>query len=125
VGFDVAEAAYFHRELPYDAGRIERMNPRLRNARALVAAGAVTLDADGATVRVEDRVHRVRLVDRAGAGCTCPWWAEYRGSRGKCKHVLAAELTLRGELPLDSAPQASLDMADEDAEEPVSQAGLR
>jgi hypothetical protein len=112
VGFDVVEAAYFHRELPYDASRIERMNPRLRNARALVAAGAVTLDADGATVRVADRVHRVRLVDGAGAGCTCPWWAEYRGSRGKCRHVLAAELTLRGETADD-------DMADE----PLSRAG--
>ncbi|MYR57492.1 SWIM zinc finger family protein, partial [Streptomyces sp. SID625] len=30
VGYDTAEAAYFHRELPYDAGRAERHNPRLR-----------------------------------------------------------------------------------------------
>ena len=113
VGFDVAEAAYFHRELPYDAGRIERMNPRLRNARALVASGSVELDPAGATVRVEDRIHRVRLVDGVAAGCTCPWWAEYRGSRGKCKHVLATEIALRGE------------PADDDAEEPLSGAGTR
>jgi SWIM zinc finger len=98
VGYDVAEAAYFHRELPYDASRVERMNPRLRNARALLAAGAVTLDGQLATVVVEDRVHRVRLAaDGAALGCTCPWWAKYSGSRGKCKHVLAAELAHRGE----------------------------
>ncbi len=23
--------------------------------------------------------------------CTCPWWIDYRGSRGPCKHVLAAQ----------------------------------
>jgi hypothetical protein len=98
VGYDVAEAAYFHRELPYDASRVERMNPRLRNARALLAAGAVTLDGQLATVVVEDRVHRVRLAaDGTCLGCTCPWWAKYAGSRGKCKHVLAAELARRGE----------------------------
>jgi hypothetical protein len=95
VGYDLAEAAYFHRELPYDPGRIERMNPRLRNARALVAASAVRLDGDGATVTVDERVHRVRFATGGTATCTCPWWAEYRGSRGKCKHVLAAELARR------------------------------
>jgi hypothetical protein len=126
VGFDVAEAAYFHRELPYDAGRIERMNPRLRNARALVAAGAVTLDPDGATVRVEDRVHRVRLVDGTGAGCTCPWWAEYRGSRGRCKHVLAAELAVRGKPASDGTVDGSADgSAEDEAGEPLSGAGAR
>lgn len=98
VGYDVAEAAYFHRELPYDASRIEGMNPRLRHARALLAAGAVALDGQLATVVVEDRSHRVRLAaDGTGLGCTCPWWAKYAGSRGKCKHVLAAELARRGE----------------------------
>jgi hypothetical protein len=96
VGYDLAEAAYFHRELPYDASRVEAMNPRLRNARALIAGGAVRLDGDVATVTVADHVHRVRFVNGAAAGCTCQWWAESRGSRGKCKHVLAAELAVRG-----------------------------
>jgi hypothetical protein len=29
VGYDVAEAAYFHRALPYDAARVQRQNPGL------------------------------------------------------------------------------------------------
>jgi hypothetical protein len=33
VGYDIADAAYFHRELPYDADRAERHNPRLVAAR--------------------------------------------------------------------------------------------
>jgi SWIM zinc finger len=107
VGFDVAEAAYFHRELPYDPDRVERMNPRLRNARALVEAGAVRLDADLATVTVDDHAHRVRFAPDGAASCTCPWWAKYRGSRGPCKHVLAAGIARR-EAPTASGPAGSL-----------------
>lgn len=96
VGYDTAEAAYFHRELPYDAARVERHNPRLRSARALVAAGAVALDGTGGTVTAEDgHVHRVR--DEAGVlSCSCLWWAKYRGGRGPCKHALAVRMTRRG-----------------------------
>ncbi|MET9970534.1 SWIM zinc finger family protein, partial [Streptomyces sp. NPDC006356] len=96
VGYDTAEAAYFHRELPYDAERVERHNPRLRSARALVAAGAVTLDGTVGTVTAEDgHVHRVR--DEAGVlSCSCLWWAKYRGGRGPCKHALAVRMVRRG-----------------------------
>jgi hypothetical protein len=96
VGYDTAEAAYFHRELPYDADRVERHNPRLRSARALVAAGAVALDGTVGTVTAEDgHVHRVR--DEAGVlSCSCLWWAKYRGGRGPCKHALAVRMVRRG-----------------------------
>ncbi|MGI5441927.1 SWIM zinc finger family protein [Streptomyces shenzhenensis] len=96
VGYDTAEAAYFHRELPYDAERVERHNPRLRAARALVAAGAVALDGPVGTVTAEDgHLHRVR--DAAGVlSCSCPWWARYRGGRGPCKHALAVRMVRRG-----------------------------
>ncbi|MGW1954548.1 SWIM zinc finger family protein [Streptomyces sp. NPDC001920] len=96
VGYDTAEAAYFHRELPYDAERVERHNPRLRSARALVAAGAVTLDGSLGTVTAEDgHVHRVR--DEVGVlSCSCLWWAKYRGGRGPCKHALAVRMVRRG-----------------------------
>ncbi|MEV8116944.1 SWIM zinc finger family protein [Streptomyces xiamenensis] len=98
VGYDVAEAAYFHRELPYDAAGAERLNPRLRAARALLADDVVRLAEGGgtATIAVPDHVHRVRLSPQGAAlGCTCPWWSRYRGTRGKCKHALAAELRAR------------------------------
>lgn len=96
VGYDTAEAAYFHRELPYDSERVERHNPRLRSARALVAAGAVVLDGAIGTVTAEDgHVHRVR--DEAGVlSCSCLWWAKYRGGRGPCKHALAVRMVRRG-----------------------------
>ncbi|MFJ5773784.1 SWIM zinc finger family protein [Streptomyces sp. NPDC093094] len=99
VGYDAAEAAYFHRELPYDAERVERHNPRLRSAHSLLAADAVTLDGTLATVTAEDgHVHRVR--DTAGVlSCSCVWWARYRGGRGPCKHALAVRMARRGGAP--------------------------
>jgi len=96
VGYDTAEAAYFHRELPYDAGRAERHNPRLRAARDLVGAGAVAVDGALATVTAQDgHVHRVRA-DAGVLSCSCPWWAKYRGGRGPCKHALAVRMVRRG-----------------------------
>jgi hypothetical protein len=87
VGFDVAEAGYFHRTLPYSADAVETMNPRLIGARALVAADAVRIDEDIATVHSGDEVYHVRH-----SSCTCPWWAKHRGERGPCKHVLAVRM---------------------------------
>lgn len=95
VGYDLADAAYFHRELPYDADRAERHNPRLVAARRLAEAGAVVLDGELAAVASGDRRYQVR--EEAGAlSCTCQWWADYRGRRGPCKHALAVRMTRRG-----------------------------
>ncbi|WP_129842731.1 SWIM zinc finger family protein [Streptomyces sp. RFCAC02] len=101
IGYDLAEAAYFHRELPFDAVRAERLIPRLAAARALVAEGQVRLDAGagGATVAGPDHAHRVTFgADGIADDCTCHWWAEHRTSRGKCRHAIAAELARRGAL---------------------------
>lgn len=95
VGYDLADAAYFHRELPYDADRAERHNPRLVAARQLAGAGAVVLDGELASVTSGDRRYQVR--ESGGAlSCTCQWWADYRGRRGPCKHALAVRMTRRG-----------------------------
>lgn len=95
VGYDLADAAYFHRELPYDADRAERHNPRLVAARQLVREGAVVLDGEVAAVRSGDRRYQVR--EQSGAlSCTCQWWADYRGRRGPCKHALAVRMVRRG-----------------------------
>jgi hypothetical protein len=92
VGYDTAEAAFFHRELPYDPERVLAMNPRLRNARALADAGHVTFTGpDLATVDAGGTPRQVRFTGD-GTSCTCPWWIDYRGGRGPCKHVIAARL---------------------------------
>jgi len=94
VGYDLAEAGYFHRELPYDPSTLETMHPRLRDARALIEAGAVQLTEQGALVRSGDIEHRVTITPDE-TRCTCPWWGKHRGTRGPCKHVLAATMTAR------------------------------
>ncbi|MGN9768886.1 SWIM zinc finger family protein [Micromonospora sp. SD12] len=92
VGYDVSEAAYFHRAMPYDAGRAERDNPRLVGARALLDTGAVELDATTATVRSGEHTYRVRRLPDGDLTCTCPWWAKHRGQRGPCRHALATRM---------------------------------
>ena len=121
IGYDTAEAAYFHRELPYDAERVEKHNPRLRHARALVRAGAVRLeDGESATVTVDGHFHRVRSAADGKLSCTCRWWAEYRGSRGPCKHALAVRIVRRA--ALDGAPEGAMDSTGTD-QGTVSRAG--
>jgi len=104
VGYDLADAAYFRRELPLGAV-VERTHPRLADARSLVAGGQVILTDGGAM----SSGHRVTfgLADPAKDTCTCPWWARYQGTRGPCKHVLAARIAARNaarESAQDAAP---------------------
>jgi hypothetical protein len=92
LGYDLNAAGFFHRELPFAVD--ETAHPRLGGARALVAAHAVTRTEDGAVVGEAGTGHRVTFGGAAGAEdqCTCPWWGKYRGTRGPCKHVLAARI---------------------------------
>ncbi|MFG1712463.1 SWIM zinc finger family protein [Micromonospora sp. NPDC049203] len=92
VGYDVADGAYFHRVMPYDAGRAERDNPRLVGARALVERSAVERDGENATVRTDDEVYRVRRHPDGAYSCSCRWWARHRGQRGPCRHALAVSM---------------------------------
>jgi hypothetical protein len=100
VGYDLADGAYFARRLPFTGGAAaERMQPRLRRARALVDAGAVRLEEPGSTggrdavawVSGRSAEYRVRL-GPDGRACTCPWWGKHPGDRGPCAHILAAEI---------------------------------
>lgn len=99
VGYDLADETFFHRELPFGRA-LEAMHPRLVSARELIAAGAVTATDTGAIVRSGESEHRVTFATPADR-CTCPWWGKHQGSRGPCKHVLAARLAARNKVPDD------------------------
>ncbi len=96
VGYDLAQESFFHRELPYGPA-VDAMHPRLVNARILIESGGVSLSTGGAVVRNKESEHRVTFGEAGDAGdrCTCPWWGKHQGSRGPCKHVLAARMALR------------------------------
>ncbi|MFE5681079.1 SWIM zinc finger family protein [Streptomyces erythrochromogenes] len=126
VGYDAADAAYFHRELPYDAHRAEARNPRLTAARTLLADGAVHLHAPAATagsgtatVRSGERHYQVREAAGGVLSCTCQWWADYRGRRGPCKHALAVRMARRDRTttagPTTTAPSLTTTAADSTA----------
>jgi SWIM zinc finger len=105
VGYDLADGAYFHRELPLGAD-VERVHPRLADARELVATSQVALTEGGAMAGG----HRVRFGpgqgETAGDTCTCPWWGKHYGTRGPCKHVLAARIALSGSTALSDRSAA-------------------
>jgi hypothetical protein len=92
VGYDLAEGAYFHRELPLDTSYLQRLHPRLNGAQELARTGAVELDAQGAWVRGRDVDYYVRHEPTGQWRCSCPWASRHGESRGPCKHVLAAEI---------------------------------
>jgi len=88
LGYDIDAGRWFHRELPVDADRILRDNPRLRSARAITG---LQPKGDGWRVPGTYGTYRVtRQQDRWA--CTCPWEEEHHGTRGPCKHVLAVVL---------------------------------
>jgi hypothetical protein len=98
VGYDLAEGAWFHRVLPFDVDAVEKLHPRLVNARKIVAAGALKiLNAEPGKIEAQvegtGTTHRVRETD-GGFTCTCPWYADKAGEAGPCKHVLAVQITL-------------------------------
>jgi hypothetical protein len=98
VGYDLAESAYFHRELPFDLSLVDTLQPRLRDARELVEGKGVRIirrqgEQVEALVPGSGFDHRVSLSGEE-ARCTCPWFAKHRGLRGPCKHVLAAQIVL-------------------------------
>ncbi len=104
MGYDVTEAAYFHRVFPYSADAAARLNPRLVGARQLVLDGCVALEAGYAWVTSGDERYRVRVDDGRAVSCTCPWWGRHRGDRGPCKHVLAVGMVLAPTQNKDSRP---------------------
>lgn len=111
VGFDLSSGKYFHRVLPFDIDSVEREQPRLLDARDLVAMGQVKVvesTAAGTNLLVSgtEVQHFVRLQsvsnsnsssNRPGDRCTCQWFNRYLGRRGPCKHILAARITVDGE----------------------------
>nr|WP_300047620.1 SWIM zinc finger family protein [uncultured Nocardioides sp.] len=94
LGHDLAEAAWFHRELPVDAEQVIRRNPRLRHAQELAATHGVRPAGPGEwLVRGTGTEHTVRGASGTAPTCTCPWADSHASGRGPCKHVLAVLLT--------------------------------
>jgi hypothetical protein len=91
IAHDPRRGQWFRRELPFPSAVLQAAPPRLRDARKLVAAGAVaTADAAGERrVTSGDRAYHVRLHPPR---CTCSWWYAHPGDRGPCKHLLAVAI---------------------------------
>jgi hypothetical protein len=100
AGFDLADGTSFERALPLDALVLQADQPRMRDAVALVEAGAVTLEADRAVVYSRNTGYVVRQA-AGGERCTCTWFATHGLGRGPCKHILAVRLSRRDDRAAD------------------------
>jgi SWIM zinc finger len=100
LGFDLDTAAYFHRPLPLGDDSMSALHPRFADAEKLLEEGRVSRSSDGSyVVRSVDADYRVVLgADAADDRCTCLWYTKYRGTRGPCKHALAARSLARDAL---------------------------
>jgi hypothetical protein len=68
------------------------LHPRLADAQKLIDAGRVSRRAEGQyLVHSAGSDYRVVLgSDSSTDKCNCLWYTKHRGTRGPCKHVLAA-----------------------------------
>lgn len=98
LGYDLDENTYYYRRLPYKLDRIKSLNPRYKSALKLLEDGKVfisTKEEDRVEAKVEGTgvVHTV-IITAEQSRCTCPWFAQYQGQRGNCKHILATKILL-------------------------------
>lgn len=93
VGRDLATDAWFRRDLPFAEALVPKLAPRVRGAAAITRAEVDVRELPGGGhevfVRSGDVEHRVTL-DGESVSCTCQWHTRHAGSRGPCRHVLAA-----------------------------------
>lgn len=112
VGFDLDSGEYYHRVLPFELDKIEKLQPRLINARKLLDENKVriTKNEDNrveAFVEGTDVTYFVRIGEDESK-CTCPWYAKHQNERGPCKHILAVQLMLNQKKELSGSDTISV-----------------
>jgi len=98
LGYDLSEKAHFYRRLPFKTERILSLNPRLKNAKKLLANEDIEIverraDYIEAKVKGSGVVHKV-IIDNNSQRCTCDWFTAYQGKRGICKHILGVKMMI-------------------------------
>ncbi|MCU0338797.1 MAG: hypothetical protein MUE30_02850 [Spirosomaceae bacterium] len=99
LGYDLVQRQHFFRRLPFKLERILSLNPRLKNAKKLVAANdiQVTDRREGyiqARVKGTGGVFHTVILEGDASRCTCEWFTDHQGKRGLCKHVLAVKMSI-------------------------------
>ncbi len=96
LGFDMHSRQHYYRRLPFKTERILSLNPRLKNAKKLVATSGIQFIRREdyyieAKVEGSDVKHTV-VIEGDKARCTCNWYTNHQGKRGLCKHILAVKM---------------------------------
>lgn len=96
LGYDLHSHQHYYRRLPFKMERILSLNPRLKNAKKLLATAGVEIlkntgDYVEARVSGTDVTHTV-IIQGEQSRCTCNWFTNHQGKRGLCKHILAVKM---------------------------------
>ncbi|WP_312136920.1 SWIM zinc finger family protein [Sphingobacterium sp.] len=96
LGYDLHSHQHYYRRLPFKMERILSLNPRLKNAKKLLATEGVEIlkntgDYVEARVSGTDVTHTV-IIQGEQSRCTCNWFTNHQGKRGLCKHILAVKM---------------------------------
>ncbi|MVM36871.1 SWIM zinc finger family protein [Spirosoma sp. HMF3257] len=97
LGFDLVGNQHFYRRLPFKTQRILSLNPRLKNARKLVADNDIQIVAQKmgyveARVKGSDDAFHTVIIENEQSRCTCDWFMNHQTKRGLCKHILAVKM---------------------------------
>ncbi len=97
LGYDLEQKEHFYRRLPFKHDRMLTLNPRLKNAKKILATDDIQFivnrpEYTEAHVKGTDSTHKVIIQDNLSK-CTCQWWTSYQGNRGICKHILAVQIS--------------------------------
>lgn len=98
LGFDLHNRQHYYRRLPFKMDRLLSLNPRLKNAKKLIADDNIQLIENNQTqtlakVKSSENEYTV-LIKNGEEKCTCQWFAKYQNKRGICKHILAVRMKI-------------------------------
>jgi hypothetical protein len=87
---------HFYRRLPFKTERILSHNPRLKNAKKLLANEDVEIVVRQSNY-IEAKVKGSGVVDKVtidgeNQRCTCDWFTTYQGKIGICMHTLGVNV---------------------------------
>lgn len=98
LGFDLHNRQHYYRRLPFKIDKILSLNPRLKNAKALVKNNNIQFiqqssESIEAHVKGTDMIHTV-IIQHDQTKCTCEWFNKHETKRGLCKHILAVKIAI-------------------------------
>ena len=99
LGYNLFDNTYFYRKLPFKVDRLLGYNPRLKNAKKIIANNEISIITKKdtyikASIKGSNGIHHTVIREDGIYKCTCNWYTNNQNNRGMCKHILALSIKL-------------------------------